>query len=171
VDNLLPASPIPAVNFEFSLSPAKETTISSDVRSQSVHECESSKSGSPSIGQASLLESDTPSTSSSSGSNNIVLYQPLLPVPRQYICDERGCSNRFTQPRQLEKHKRKHKLFYCNECTISFPHPKNLREHKASRHQGLRYPCDVPGCGETVTQKRNLPRHKANKHKSTFTGH
>ena len=45
-----------------------------------------------------------------------------------------------------------------------YPHSKNLRDHKQTKHQGKRYKCDFPGCTKTVAQRKNLRRHKANKH-------
>ncbi|KAH7088863.1 hypothetical protein FB567DRAFT_522495 [Paraphoma chrysanthemicola] len=52
----------------------------------------------------------------------------------------------------------------CDICDASYPHRKNLREHKQTKHLQLRYVCDVVGCGASMAQKKNLARHKAKKH-------
>ncbi|KAH7069049.1 hypothetical protein BKA63DRAFT_100275 [Paraphoma chrysanthemicola] len=52
----------------------------------------------------------------------------------------------------------------CDVCDASYPHRKNLREHKQTKHLQLRYVCDVVGCGASMAQKKNLARHKAKKH-------
>jgi hypothetical protein len=108
--------------------------------------------------------SESPTTSNDPEISRSVTQQPLAPISLQYVCREHGCSQRFTQRRQLENHRRKHKMFNCDECTASYAHPKNLREHRQSQHQGLRYYCGVDGCGKSMAQKKNLARHKASKH-------
>jgi uncharacterized Zn-finger protein len=146
------------------LSSAQETSLHRDRFYLEAHDCESSISATPSTGKLSFLLSESSSPSEESESLKPSSQQLLIPAPKQYVCREPGCSERFTQQRQLEKHKRRHKLYCCNECNMSYAHPKNLREHKVSQHQGLRYSCDVLGCGKTVAQKKNLARHKASKH-------
>ncbi|KAF1839485.1 hypothetical protein BDW02DRAFT_575563 [Decorospora gaudefroyi] len=56
------------------------------------------------------------------------------------------------------------KKYRCEECSESYDHPKNLREHKQAKHRGIRYVCDFPGCKKSMAQKKNLARHKAAKH-------
>jgi hypothetical protein len=157
-------SPLLANTSKCLLSSAQETSLPRDTFNLETHDRESSISATPSTGKLSFLLSESSSPSEASESPNASLPQLLIPTPKQYICQEPGCSERFTQQRQLEKHKKRHKRYLCNECTKSYSHPKNLREHRVSQHQGLRYSCDVPGCFKTVAQKKNLARHKASKH-------
>jgi ribosomal protein L44E len=59
---------------------------------------------------------------------------------------------------------KRERRFACDFCDASYPHRKNLREHKQTKHLRLRYTCDVAGCGASMAQKKNLARHKAMKH-------
>lgn len=55
-------------------------------------------------------------------------------------------------------------VYACDQCARCYSHPKNLREHKQTKHQDKRYKCDFPGCSDLVAQKKNLKRHKEKKH-------
>jgi hypothetical protein len=61
--------------------------------------------------------------------------------------------------------KHKQKVYSCNQCTKWYYHSKNLREHKQTKHLGIRYLCNFEGCTVSVAQKRNLKRHMENHHK------
>jgi hypothetical protein len=88
----------------------------------------------------------------------------ISPVAPKFACKVDGCSRRFTQQRQLDNHMRRHQLYFCDACPATYPHSKSLREHKQTKHQGKRYPCDVPRCTDTVAQSKKLARHKIIKH-------
>ncbi|KAJ4989139.1 hypothetical protein SVAN01_05401 [Stagonosporopsis vannaccii] len=67
---------------------------------------------------------------------------------------------------RLRRHMKRHasQVHACNQCARWYPHAKNLREHKQTKHQGKRYKCDFPGCPDFVAQKKNLKRHKEKTH-------
>jgi hypothetical protein len=88
----------------------------------------------------------------------------ISPVAPKFACKVDCCYRRFTQQRQLDNHMRRHQLYSCDACPATYPHSKSLREHKQTKHQGKRYTCDVPGCTDTVAQRKNLARHKIIKH-------
>lgn len=69
------------------------------------------------------------------------------------------------QQRRFKHHARKHKVYACDLCPASYPHPKSLREHRQTKHEGIRYFCNIDGCRKSVAQKKNLARHKAMKHR------
>jgi len=66
------------------------------------------------------------------------------------------------QRRHIQEGKKKHR---CTECSRSYDHRKNLRDHIRSKHTDGRYACPVQGCGESVAHQKNLKRHIA-KHKN-----
>jgi hypothetical protein len=70
---------------------------------------------------------------------------------------------------KLVSKQRRSKKYRCDECPTSYDHPKNLREHKQTKHRRIRYTCDYPGCKKSVAQKKNLARHKVAKHGRTIT--
>ncbi|KAJ4989121.1 C2H2 transcription factor [Stagonosporopsis vannaccii] len=90
---------------------------------------------------------------------------PIEPLVLKHPCSVSGCSRRFETARQLDRHKKnQHKVFACDTCDKTYPHAKNLYEHKLSKHKGESFPCDVQGCTMRVKQKKNLKRHKQTVH-------
>ena len=67
------------------------------------------------------------------------------------------------QRRHIQEGRKKHR---CTECSQSYDHRKNLRDHMRSRHTDDRYECPVQGCRESVAHQKNLRRHMAAKHKN-----
>ncbi|OAL44529.1 hypothetical protein IQ07DRAFT_604891 [Pyrenochaeta sp. DS3sAY3a] len=92
--------------------------------------------------------------------------QPIQRMPEVHVCKVLSCSKAFPLERQLKSHMRTHqrRIFSCDQCSQQYPHPKNLREHKQTKHDKIRYPCDVQGCTQILAQKKNLERHKRSKH-------
>jgi len=50
----------------------------------------------------------------------------------------------------------------CDLCTKTFNHAYELRNHKASVHEGVRHQCDL--CTKAFTQKGDLRKHKKSVH-------
>jgi len=67
------------------------------------------------------------------------------------------------QRRHIKEGRKKHR---CTECSQSYDHRKNLRDHVRSRHTDYRYECPLEGCRESVAHQKNLRRHMAAKHGS-----
>lgn len=119
------------------------------------------------------LSAETSRTEVSEGSPHVagqassVPQLPLEPLQPKYrhVCTEAGCSESFGLRRQLENHMKKHKFHTGEICSASYSHRKSLREHRQSKHDNIRYNCDVPGCRETVAHRKNLARHKALRHR------
>ena len=53
--------------------------------------------------------------------------------------------------------------FFCNMCDKHYTNSQDLRRHKASAHEGVRYPCDQCDVSP-FTQSSCLRRHKASAH-------
>ncbi|KAF1941771.1 hypothetical protein EJ02DRAFT_191894 [Clathrospora elynae] len=83
-----------------------------------------------------------------------------------YPCKAPDCSKHFSHQRKLKNHAKTHqrKTYVCETCPAQYPHAKSLREHRQTKHQNMRYYCDVEGCGDFVAQKKNMKRHKESKH-------
>jgi hypothetical protein len=95
------------------------------------------------------------------GPTAVLSPRRLQPVLMASVRNEPNSRRRAVQQRPLNgvtKYSTPHR---CNECPKSYPHAKNLREHKA-KHRKERFFCDI--CGESVAEKRNLSRHKKLKH-------
>jgi len=67
------------------------------------------------------------------------------------------------QRRHIQEGRKKHR---CTECSQSYDHRKNLRDHIRSRHTGDRCKCPFQGCRGSVAHQKNLGRHIASKHKA-----
>jgi len=52
--------------------------------------------------------------------------------------------------------------FHCQDCDYVTGRAKNLRRHRAARHEGIRYSCDM--CDYSALWKGNLEEHKSTKH-------
>lgn len=102
------------------------------------------------------------SQNGSPGSNRPVIN--IQRLEQKHVCTHTGCSKRFTTGPQLKRHIKSHKMYSCDMCTRTYPHPKSLREHRQTKHERKRYYCDVDGCNKSVAQKKNLARHKASEH-------
>ena len=50
----------------------------------------------------------------------------------------------------------------CDQCQYSTNKPSNLKQHKESKHEEVRYPCD--NCEYAATELHNLKQHKESKH-------
>merc|ERR1711872_931115 len=50
----------------------------------------------------------------------------------------------------------------CDECDYVAKYSENLKQHKESKHQGVRYPCHK--CQYIATQKSSLLRHLESYH-------
>ena len=81
-----------------------------------------------------------------------------------HTCVYGNCSRSFRHWWHLRNHVRRHHRYRCNLCPQSYAFYKNLLEHKRNKHEGLRFPCDVPGCSVSVAHEKNLKRHKERKH-------
>lgn len=86
----------------------------------------------------------------------------LKPLLMASVGNESSSHVPAVQNQQLNHGTKALKRHTCNECTKSYAHAKNLREHKA-KHRNKRYSCDI--CGESVAEKRNLSRHIRLKHR------
>ena len=53
-------------------------------------------------------------------------------------------------------------LYKCNKCDKSFKEIKNLNQHKASAHEGIKFPCNK--CNQTFTRRDSLNTHIKNVH-------
>lgn len=104
------------------------------------------------------------STSNASEIASRSASQPLVHFASNYVCSHSGCSEHFNKPAHLRQHLKQHKRYACDKCDAGYSHPKNLREHKQTKHLRLRYTCDVEGCNASMAQKKNLARHKTMKH-------
>lgn len=104
--------------------------------------------------QSGLPDRDSPS-------KDIVL-QIIPPAPRPFSCGQ--CSARFVGSRQLNDHQRnEHKKYRC--CNKEYKHYKNFWQHRQAKHLGVRHSCEVQSCSYSASNKWNLKRHKASKHK------
>ncbi|KAH6614213.1 hypothetical protein C7974DRAFT_72879 [Boeremia exigua] len=115
----------------------------------------------------------TPSRSSTSGdASESVLDSPapLTSKPPRSLCNKFNHSSGSAIQQRLKTHAKENKdkdtVYTCSECPVSYRHPKNLRDHIQSKHQGKRYTCTINGCGEILAHKKNLKRHKEKKHGS-----
>lgn len=108
----------------------------------------------------------SPSLRSTSASEAQASPRLISRASMMHVCKVVECGQRFAYNHQLERHARQHKRYTCHECSpsISYSHPKNLREHNQSKHRNIRYSCDVDGCNHSVSHKKNLARHKTAKH-------
>ena len=101
---------------------------------------------------------------------------------KQHKAVMHGCESRYTYNHyeyvatdrpDLTKHKgEKHKesiinddeepIFPCDQCEYVATQMGNLKTHKESIHQGIKYPCDQ--CDYVASQLGNLKQHKERKH-------
>ncbi|PSN69976.1 hypothetical protein BS50DRAFT_547776 [Corynespora cassiicola Philippines] len=97
-----------------------------------------------------------------------------------YVCEFKGCGQRFNRPCRLEAHIRTHtkeRPFACphHGCDKDFPRKDHLQRHLKNAHNGeveRTFACDWPGCEKTFTSNGRLKRHRE-VHESKFycTGH
>jgi len=50
----------------------------------------------------------------------------------------------------------------CEQCDASFKHPADLRRHKESVHEGVRFNCDQ--CNQTFANRGGVIKHRQNVH-------
>ena len=55
-----------------------------------------------------------------------------------------------------------HKLFYCEQCALSFKRIDYLKSHDERIHEGLVYNCEY--CDKRTTKKGDLKRHILSNH-------
>jgi hypothetical protein len=77
-----------------------------------------------------------------------------------------SCPHRSTSKKDLQRHIRtiheKRKDFKCPVCDKGFAHAGNLKVHRESVHEGVRYLC--PGCNQTYGQRGRCLNHIRLKH-------
>lgn len=82
-------------------------------------------------------------------------------------CDFAGCTKRFHKISKRDRHMRVHtkeKKFSCDKCGISYGYASQLYRHVESIHQGLRFYCEVPGCGIGFCRRENVRLHFGKSH-------
>ena len=75
------------------------------------------------------------------------------------------CDYVATRRRHLKQHKEsKHEgvRYPCDECEYVANRAGHLKRHQESKHEGVRYPCDE--CEYVATQAGDLKRRKESKH-------
>jgi hypothetical protein len=108
--------------------------------------------------------SESPATDSRNETPTLLCHSFAQHVAPVDVRKASGSPQRSLQERQSSGHEGRHKRYSCDECTRTYPHRKNLREHKQTKHRQVRYFCDVEGCKQSLAHKKNLSRHKAGKH-------
>ena len=56
----------------------------------------------------------------------------------------------------------KKKNYLCDKCGFRAIKSSHLKQHKAAKHEGVRYPCDL--CDYAATQASSLKKHKESQH-------
>ena len=85
---------------------------------------------------------------------------------RNHKCNE--CSMAFHMPAQLKSHKAAvhggEKPFKCQHCDYEAAYRARMNHHINSVHKNVMFECIVPGCGKQMNEKGNMDKHMKTAH-------
>ncbi|KAI1729813.1 zinc-finger double domain-containing protein [Ditylenchus destructor] len=101
------------------------------------------------------------------------LYMLSLHVRRHtgekpHICEEEGCTKRYSRLENLKTHQRTHKNekpYKCNQCDKAFSNASDRAKHQTRTHSTQKaYRCPVENCEKDYTDPSSLRKHIKTQH-------
>ncbi|XP_070504950.1 zinc finger protein 260-like isoform X2 [Chironomus tepperi] len=75
----------------------------------------------------------------------------------QHLCTFPNCGLKYRTATQLKNHVNRIHLerreYECKECTSAFYTMRDLDRHIISKHLGIKFVCEVPGCNSTLSRR------------------
>ena len=81
----------------------------------------------------------------------------------KYICSFPECGTKYRTGTQLKNHVNRYHLerreYQCKDCPSAFYTFRDLSRHIISKHLGIKFACEVPGCGSTLSRRDAYMNH------------